>query len=73
MPKNQSHDQVLSPDVEVRWWGRSSHLDIYWRQLAREDKVHPRGTPLVRVTGQVTREEAVVLRDFLNFVLNEEQ
>lgn len=60
-----SHDQDLNLDVSVRWWGPSKNLDITWRSPSRDDRVHPDGTPLVRVSGGMSRDEAVALYRFL--------
>lgn len=62
----RSHDQELSPDVGVRWWGPSKRLEFYWRSPARGDQIHSDGTPLLRVSAGLHRDEVKALRQFLD-------
>lgn len=64
----RSHDRELTPDVALRWWSNGS-LELTWRSPARGDRVHPDGTPLMRVAGSLTRAEAEGLYRFLGQLL----
>jgi len=69
---NHSHDRDLTQAVSVRWWGLSSNLDINWRYPSQGGPdAHPVGTPLLRVTGTLSKGEARRLWAFLDEILGD--